>query len=394
MKSSQELFQSPKTEKLRSQFSLFIEKCLPESPNQFATFEMGVYDYLHEQGILHKIMDTSQGGLGLSVSDLIEIFYLIGPRSSGIAMNLIANLLGYSPVKEFGSKKLLKEVNSKIQKKTSLWSFGMTEKNIGSDIKNIQTRAVKVDGGYLLTGEKNYITNANYCAFVSVFAQTFDESNNPLGLSCFCLDAEASGVTRGSSINKMSCLESNTGNLFFKDVFVSEENLLGSVGDGYHILQKCISRSKVLLAAVAISVGQRAMDLTEQFLLENKRYGRPILEQKHIQHILTRFHAQNVSAALLVKYAAQVWDEKGIAVVEASMAKLVAAAMASEITGNCVELFGGRGIFLENEINRLHRDTKAIEVLEGTAIIQELIIMHERYKALKPAQDINLKKAA
>lgn len=350
------------------------------------SLEFKLIEYLHQSNALHLIASKELGGLEFKVRELIQIFRSHGHHHRLFCFNLIANLLGYSAVKEFGSPELVKSVTSAMYEEPSLWSFAMTENEIGSDIKSIKSTAHQTATGYLLIGEKNYITNAGNARFASVFAQTVDQRERPLGISCFMVDLNSRGVVRGSRINKSCGIHSNTGHLAFQSVTIPSSHLIGAVGQGLEILKKCISRSKILLAATAVSLAERAQSITRSFLLEQIRYGKPIFEQKHIQHLFARMHVETLAGWSLTRLAAETWDYSLDASIEASSAKHFCGKMAANISSQCTEFFGARGVLAESEIGRLFHDTKAIEIVEGTSAIQELIIMSGLFSRMGQAE--------
>ncbi len=366
-----------RTQNLVDQF--IYEKCKENEPRSF--FDIEIFQALNQQGLLHMTLPTIDGAPGMSVLDMADVIRIIGSVSGGIATSIIGNILGTAPVLNFGSKALVKKITDESRKGFLLWSFAMTEKSVGSDIKNIQTKAVATENGYILSGEKNYITNANFSKYLSVFAQTYDRQGNHKGISCFFVESDKPGFYRQDPLQKFVFKESNTGNLIFDQYFIPQENLLGSEGQGIKILQTCISQSKTLFAAVGVGLAERALMLTETYLQKTHRFGKTLMEQKVIPHLLVRLHAETQAAWLLTQKAAKTWDDHKIAISESSIAKLMAGQCATRVTGQCVELFGAPGLMSENEIHRLYKESKGVEIIEGSSRVQEIIIINQMYRS-------------
>jgi alkylation response protein AidB-like acyl-CoA dehydrogenase len=305
---------------------------------------------------------------------LIWITRELAYGSPGVAATFIGNLLGYSTVVLYAKEPLRREVCERNQEKFGLWSFGMTEALCGSDLLKTATRAKRVPGGFLINGEKNFITNSLVSDEMGVFANVQAPNGTLEGLTCFYVSASSPGVSRGEVMDKMGWRDSITGTLHFKDVFVPAAHILGEVGEGLKILTHCLNRSKTLLAASGVGLSFRAIDILTERLHSTERHDKTLLEQPTLRHELARMHTEVEAAWMLTCLAASTWDSGNFAVKEASMAKLFSGHAAVKITGQALELFGARGFFNTYEISRLWRDTKAIEIVEGPSQVQELLI--------------------
>lgn len=367
--------------------------------DESGSFDPNMAHALYRLGIMKMLTPKEFGGLELPLSDLIWIARTLAYGSGGVVATFIGNLLGYSAVIMFANRELREQICSRFLKEFGLWSFAMTEKDHGSDLEQISTRAVKTSKGFIINGEKNFITNASYATDISLFANTYTESGEPLGISCFYIPGDTQGLSRGPGENKLSLRESNTGHLYLKNVFVPENYLIGSMGEGIAILTHCLNRSKTLMGAMSVGICDRALEITTEHLCKTKRFGRPLIDKHSIRHVLSRLSVKHESAWLLTCLAASTWQLTRSSVKEPSMAKLHAGEVVSEITGTCLELFGARGLLNKYEISRLYRDAKAMEIVEGPTLVQELIISKfmvprdHQTNAVSPPPDKN-KKAA
>ncbi len=311
-----------------------------------------IYEELYKQGIMQVVTPKEFGGKEASVIDLCWIVRELGYGSASAAATFIGNMLGYSAPILYASPSLKEKICRDYMSKYSLWSFAMTEGETGSDLINTRTVAREVKGGFEITGEKNFITNATYSSHITVFARLIDKNGKDLGVSCFYIRGDNPGVERGPIMDKIGWKKANTGTIYFNKAFIPSENLLGEPGGGLRILTHCLNRSKTLLGALGVGIAMKALHLTQERLLDTERYGKPLLDQGAIRHLLARLHTKTEAAWLLTCRAAATWDEGLPAVKEASMAKLFSGATASEVTTQTMELFGARGFFNEYEIAR------------------------------------------
>lgn len=340
-------------------------------------FDIEAFQELHRGGILQLVTPTEYGGKGAKVIDLAWVIREIGMGSASVAVSFIGNMLGYTAFVMYANDELRKRVCERYMSEFSLWSFGMTEGTVGSDLMNIKTTAQETADGFVITGEKNFITNANHSAQMVVFARHIGQGGEDRGISCFFVNGDATGLRRGPAASKIGCKRANTGTLIFDRVLVPHGNLLGEAGKGLRILTHCLNRSKTLLGALGVGVSLRAMELTHERLLETERFGKPLLDQPAIRHLLARLHTKIEMAWLLTCQASSVWDAGLPAVREASMAKMVSGATAVEVATNAMELFGSRGYLDDYEISLIWRDAKLIEIVEGPTMVQELLIAKE-----------------
>lgn len=370
------------------------EKVLPGvlERDEKQNFPLEIYRDLHQLGWLHSFIPTSLGGLGASAVDLAFIVREIAYGSPGVASSYVANCLGLGAILMNGRPELREKVSKDVLGNFSLCSFGMTEGDVGTDIAHIKTRAKRVKGGYLLQGSKSFITNASYSRHLTVFAQC--EGSNGKGFTAFYVPGDAKGLSRGKPLRKLGQSESDTTELYLDDVFVPEEHRLGEEGKGFRVAFHSLERSKTLLAANAQGLCDRAFDLAEGYAEERIRYGKPLLTLSTIQSALALLHTEAQAAWLLTLHAAATWDNGTVAMKEASMAKLYGADIAVKVANEALELMGGTGYTKECEIQRLYRDAKMLEIVEGGSLVQQVVIAKEIYADRLARTGTVLKKAA
>ncbi len=365
-----------KVEKVR-EFSREISLKYENSNRNCQKFPIDLVYKMYEIGLFQALTPKHFGGDELSVMDLISVARELGYGSASMAATFIGNTLGYSALVMYANEALKQDVCMDMSKKFNLWSFGMTEGETGSDLLSTKTTARKVSDGYVINGEKNFITNATHSTNLVLFARLIDQEGNDEGISCFYVPGNTAGLIRGQVMDKIGWQKANTGTLIFDKLKIPKEYLLGKPGAGLRILTHCLNRSKTLLGAVSVGIGERAIDLAVERLSATKRFSKPLIEQPAIRHLLAKLYTKNQAAWLLTKQAAEAWDSGKPAVKEASMAKLFGGATAVEIASQAMELFGARGFFNDFEISRLIFDAKAIEIVEGPSLVQELLIAKE-----------------
>jgi len=350
-----------------------------------AFFNRSLYEELQKIGVMCSIVPRKFGGPDLPVSDLVWIARELSYGSSGCTGTLIGHLLGLSSVILYAEESLREQVLTNYMKNFSLWSFAMTEGGAGSDLMNIATNVVETSDGYVLNGEKNFITNATVSSQMCVFARHIGQDGKTVGISCFFVPGDTPGLVRGEALDKVGWRESNTGTLLFKDVHLPKNYLLGQPGEGLGILTHCLNRSKTLMAASSVGIAYRALDLVQDRLLSTQRFGKPLLEQAAIKHLLARLHTETEAAWLLICRSAAAWDAGLPAVKESSMAKLFAGRVGADVARHAMELFGARGFTNDYEVSKLYRDARSTEIIEGPSLVQELLIAKHVLKKVKKA---------
>lgn len=343
------------------------------SQDEKGQFDARITERMWELGLMTSAVSAEHGGADLPLADLNWLAREIAYGSGGLSVTLIANILAQSPVLLFGSPALRSHVCERILSGYTLWSFAMTELEAGSDLRTIRTEAKPVDGGYALTGEKNFISNGTHSTDLIVFAKL---SAGPAAgkVTAFYVRGDTPGLARGLPYKKNGFREADTGRLLLDGAFVPADHLVGQEGQGLEILGRCLGRSKTLVAAACVGLATRALDVAREHLTKTERQGKPLIQQPAVAHLLARLHSELEAGWLLACKAAAHWDAGLRNDLEASMAKLICADTGFKIAGECVELFGSRGFLADNEANRILRDVKGYEIVEGPSLVQEVLI--------------------
>ncbi len=368
-------------------------KILPTALEREKTycFPIEQYQKLHTLGYLQAVVPRQYGGEGLSTTDLTWVFREIGYGSAGMSISMAGNCLALVCISTASESSQVKEkVFKEVLEKFSLSSFCFTEPDTGSDVFRIKTRAKTIENGYLLSGKKCFVTNANFADHYVVIAKHEVLSNLPHvnspetlsqskknGFSIFYIPRKSEGLQIGKPYRKMGLRDSNTSEIFLDQVFVPFEHRIGLEGEGMKIAFRSIQRSRIFLAATAYGLCKRAYDITQSYLEKRVLYGAPLLTQPSIRGKLMDLKTKLEASWLLTCLAAAQWDVGNESFEFSSMAKLFAGQTTVQMVGSCVELFGGWGCMEEYEIEKLYRDAKFFEILEGPTFVQHAILAKE-----------------
>jgi alkylation response protein AidB-like acyl-CoA dehydrogenase len=251
-------------------------------------------------------------------------------------------------------------------------AFALSEPDTGSNIRELKTKATKVDGGYRLRGSKLYISNAPIANFLVVAARTRPELTSD-AISVFIVDLPNPAVPI-SKLKKEGIRASETGLIQFDDVFVPDEALLGGYEGTYPVILDSLSENRVGVAANAVGIARGAFEAALDFAKTRLVSGKPILKFQAIAHRLADMAAEIDSARCMVLYGAWHVDNKTLDPATASKVKLIATETAVRVTESAIRVFGGAGIMREYPVGRFHRDALVYVIGDGTVEIQRNII--------------------
>ncbi|WP_405969341.1 acyl-CoA dehydrogenase family protein [Streptomyces sp. NBC_00988] len=252
-------------------------------------------------------------------------------------------------------------------------ALATTEPEAGSDAASIATTAVRVEGGYAISGQKVWISNAGLADQYVVFAKT-DPTRGSSGVTAFLLRKGAEGMTFGEPMRKMGQRAIVCREIFFDEVFVPGSNRLGDEGQGFRGLMRTFDISRIVLAAAATGAARAAYEYALTYARERKQFGKPIVEHQAVAFRLADMATRIESAWLLTLHAARRMDAGADATKLAAMAKLQASETAMAVTWGAVQTLGGWGYSREFPVEQWMRDAKLEEIEEGTSDIMRLII--------------------
>ena len=257
--------------------------------------------------------------------------------------------------------------------KPAIGAFALTEPSAGSDAASLATEAYRDGNHYILNGYKHFISNAPIADIFVVFA-TVDVSRGHRGITAFIVEKETSGLVIGKREKKMGIRASPTATIAFEEMRVPAANRLGAEGEGFKIAMETFAITRTHIAAAAVGVARAAFEYARQYAQERVQFGKPIIQHQAVAFILADMATQIDAARLLTWRAARLAEQGRPCTTEASMAKLFAADVAMKVTTDAVQVLGGYGFIRDYPVEKWMRDAKIMQIYEGTAQIQRLII--------------------
>lgn len=252
--------------------------------------------------------------------------------------------------------------------------FCLTEAGAGSDSSAQKTRADKVDGGWVINGTKMFITYAGHAGLYYIVAVT-DRSKGTKGITCFIVEESNPGLRIGKEERKCGIRGSATCEVILENCFVSDDAVLGKVGEGLKVALGGLDQGRIGIASQALGIAQGALDEAMKYVKERKQFGKRLSQFQKTQFSIADMQTRVDAARLLVRRAANYKDighpQAGMA---ASMAKLFASDTANIVARECVQLMGGYGYTREYPVERMFRDAKITEIYEGTSEVQRIVI--------------------
>jgi len=343
-------------------------------------FPLSAIKVIAQSDLFRIFVPEAYGGLGGGSLDLCLAVEELSRVCSGVAISFAASALGTYTLIEYGSEELKQKYLPQIAAGTSLAAFGLTEASAGSDAGGVRTTAEKVDGGYLLNGTKQFITNGGEADIYTVVALT-DKSKGARGASSIIVEKGTQGFTFGKKEHKLGIRASATSELVFRDCFVPEENLIGKPGMGFIMTMKLLDRSRPSIGAQAVGIAQGAMEAALEYSQNRIQFGQSIASQPVIQDMFGEM-ATNIEAARALVYAAARTIDGGAKNFSASSAKakVFASDVAMKVTTDAVQICGGAGYMKDYPLEKMMRDAKITQIYEGANQVLKNVIAKDLAK--------------
>jgi short/branched chain acyl-CoA dehydrogenase len=374
---------TPEQDMLRKTVRDFSEKEIKPvrlELDQKEEFSYPITEKMFDLGLFGMTISPEYGGQGLDyLSYIIAVEELARVDGCQAATVAAENSLGIGPLYYFGSKAQKEKYLPILCTGKKLWGFGLTEPNAGSDASNSKTNATLKDGKWIINGAKIFITNAanEMTAGVTVQAITGDRNAAKKEISCIIVDSGTKGFTTRAMKNKMTWRSSNTAELYFDDVNVPEENLLGKRGDGFKQMMQTLDNGRLSIAAMGLGGAQGAFEAALSYAKERKAFGQAISSFQVNAFKLADCAMEIEAARNLLYKACWLRDQNRPFAREAAMAKLYTSEVFHRVANHCVQLHGGYGLMEEYPAAKFYRDQKLLEIGEGTSEIQRLVIARQ-----------------
>ena len=333
-----------------------------------------LFEQLAELGVMGMTAPEEFGGAGADYVSyaltLMEIAAADGALSTIIS---IQNSLIVSCLLKDGTPAQQQRFLPDLIAGRMLGAFALTETDAGSDASAIRTRAVKVDGGYRLSGSKQFITSAKIAGIAMVYAIT-DPAAGKRGISGFIVPTDAPGYRVDKVEHKLGQNASDTCAIRFDEVFVADDLRLGAEGAGYGIALANLAVGRLGIAAQCVGMAQAALDIAVAYAKERKSFGKAIIEHQAVGFRLADLATRLEAARQLVLHAAASKDAGLPSLQEASMAKLFASETAEAVVSGAIQTLGGYGYLEEFGAAKIYRDVRVCQIYEGTSDIQRMVI--------------------
>jgi alkylation response protein AidB-like acyl-CoA dehydrogenase len=350
---------------------------LIEEAERNEKFPVEIMPKLGELGLLGIVFPEEYGGIG--ADKITECIFVeeMAKVSAGMTASINAHTdLSAFPIYKFGTdaqkeKYLPKSIAGEI-----IGAYAITEPDTGSDAAGLATRAEKKNGGYVINGRKNFITNGTICDYCLVAAYT-DKTQRGQGISVFIVDRDTPGFEVTRKLEKMGHRSSDTAELLFEDCEVPAEALLGGKEGAFGALMEALITGRVSHGVKSAAIAEAAFEAALKYSQERITFGKPISKHQVIRFKLADMATRIEAAKALAYKAAWLYSTGQPCVKEASMAKYFSAEVADYVTREAVQIHGGYGYIIEYPVERYYRDAKLASITEGTSEIQQMIIGKE-----------------
>ena len=346
-------------------------------------FPKKLVDKMGSLGLMGMIIPNKYGGAGLDMISFVTAIIELAKADASVAITMAAHTsLGSLPLLLYGSEEQKKRYLPRLAKGEIIGAFGLTEPDAGSDAGGTKTKAILDGDDYIVNGGKIFITNAGEASVLS-FTSKIEENNNDLGIGAFIIPTNTKGLEIGNKEKKMGWKASDTRQIFFKNMRIPKNSIMGKPGEGFKKFLKTLVSGRVSIGALSIGTALGAYERALKYSSQRESFGKKINKFQSISFKLADMATKIEASKLLVYHAAWMKDQGLNIVKEAAMAKLYASETAMSVTGDAIQVLGGNGYTKENQIERFYRDAKILEIGEGTSEIQRLIISREIIKNIQ-----------
>ena len=337
-------------------------------------FEDGLKQKLGEMGLFGTYIPSEYGGTGLDCGSYAMTVEELS-RACGATGILVSahHSLAVDPILNFGTEGQKQKYLPKMATGEWIGCFSLTEPGSGSDAGAARCMAVEKDGGWVVNGTKNFVTNGGDAHVVVLFAVT-DADNPKRRMSAFIVEKGTPGFTLGKLEKKLGIKASSTAELIFENCRLPKDALLGERGKGLGVALGTLDGGRIGVACQAVGISQAALDFSVEYANTRVQFNRTIGKFQAIQWKLADMATGIAAARLLTYRAAWLKQNKMPYGPEAAMAKLYASEMSSRVTGAAIQVYGGYGYCADYPVERLLRDARITELYEGTSEIQRLVI--------------------
>jgi alkylation response protein AidB-like acyl-CoA dehydrogenase len=355
--------------------ALAQKKILPfaHDVDENARYPQEAADALQQAGLAAAHVPEEFGGQGADALATVIIIEEVARVCGAASLIPAVNKLGSVPLLIGASQEQKKKYLTQLAQGKG-FSYCLSESEAGSDAAAMKTKAVKSGEKWILSGSKKWISNAGVSEFYTVLATT-DPTKGSKGISAFIVEKSDAGVSFGAHEKKMGFRGSPTREVYFDNVELSQDRLIGEVGTGFGLAMKTLDHTRITIAAQALGIAQGAFDVAKRYSHERQQFGKPIFDFQAIQFMLADM-AMQIEAARTLTYAAAVKSERGETDLTfySAASKCFATDVAMKVTTDAVQVLGGYGYVSDYPVERMMRDAKLTQIYEGTNQIQRIVM--------------------
>jgi len=342
-------------------------------------FPRRAYEAMRRNGLHAPHIPEEYGGSGADALATCIVIEEVARACASSSLIPAVNKLGSMPLLLAGSDAIKKAYLPRLAAGRSMFAYALSEREAGSDTASMKTRAVPAGDGWVLNGQKSWITNAGEADYYTVMAVT-DPDAGSRGISAFVVERTDSGVSFGPKERKLGIKGSPTREVLFDNVPLPADRLIGEEGTGLKIALHTLDHTRITIGAQAVGIAQGAIDIARHYLTQRRQFGRPIADFQGLQFILADMGIRLEAARQLV-YVAAAKSERNATDLSffGAAAKCFASDAAMAITTDAVQLLGGYGYTRDFPLERMMRDAKITQIYEGTNQIQRLVVARNMF---------------
>lgn len=335
-------------------------------------FPQDIYELFVEQGLFALAYGEEHGGVEVSMHCWVQVIERIARESPAVALMILISAIGSDALVFSGTDEQKRTILPALAAGEAKICFALTEPNAGSDISAIATTALPDGEGYTVNGSKIFITNGAVGDWFTVFARVVEDGQSKP--SCFVVHRDTPGLVIGRKEDKMGLRGSVTSQLFFENMHVGPDAVVGAVGDGFAIAHHTLNRGRLAVAALAAGVTAASLGAAAAYAKERIQFGKHIADLQAIRFMLADMDIKVEAARQLMIYGITLETSGKPFSREAAMAKCLAGDVAFSVASDAIQIHGGYGYSREYPVEKLLRDAKIYQIFEGTNQIQRVVI--------------------
>ena len=338
------------------------------------TFPVAVFKKLGELGLMGVLVPQEYGGSGFGYAEYVTAIEELAKVDPSIGLSMAAhNSLCTGHIMQFGNELQKKKYLPKLATAEWIGAWGLTEHNTGSDSGCMSTTAVKDGDEWVLNGAKNFITHAISGDVAVVIVRT-GEKGDSKGMSAFIVEKGTQGFSSGKKEDKLGMRASETAELVFDNCRISNDNLLGNIGEGFIQAMKVLDGGRISIAALSLGIAKGAYQAALKYSKERVQFGKPIAHHQAIAFKLADMATTIEASELLIYKAVDKKNTNQKVTLDGAMAKYYSSEVAVQVSTDAVQVLGGYGYTKDFPVERFYRDSKLCTIGEGTSEIQKIVI--------------------